>query len=127
MNSAPPRPHLTGHDTHNRNEPSVVRDARILCILVMIISGIWILAGGFALASPDRQGKEVLMLPVGIGIFGVALWHFFQLNNRNSLAWGLQQVFSGLGLFAFPLGTIINVLILTKWYKPEVRAWFGMD
>ena len=41
-------------------------------------------------------------------------------------AWNVQAVVSVLGLLAFPLGTLLHLLILLKWFRPETKSWFGL-
>ena len=68
-------------------------------------------------------------------IFGVAmvvclcflfffLWIGIGLLKGKKLAWYLQIAMSILGVVGFPVGTVLNVLILVFFFRPSVRNYF---
>lgn len=109
-----------------KNAPSGVRDARTLAWLGVIGSGLclFILIAAFlntgfavALGSPVIW-VEALLFPFYVWLLGA-------LKRGATSAYYIQMVVSILGLMGFPLGTLISLYVLFKWFKPETRAWFG--
>lgn len=84
-------------------------------------------------------GNETRSDPVGDGIVKIitsAIYVFFivfniwlngALKKVTSAAWTLQIINSALGLCGFPIGTLIHAYVLSQWFKPEVKAWFGVN
>lgn len=58
-------------------------------------------------------------------IIGANVWLLKAFKTRQKAAWNLQIVLSILGLFGFPLGTLIHGYILSQWFKPQTKAWFS--
>lgn len=60
----------------------------------------------------------------------IALANIFlitSLRKGNPVAWHVQMVLSLLGLLGFPIQTVIHALVLSKWFKPDTKAWFGLS
>jgi len=76
--------------------------------------------------EPDEGVIEKIVTAGFLSLmWGIAIWHNRALKKGLSYAWGTQIVLSVLGLFGFPLGTLINIYILSQWGKPETKRWFG--
>jgi hypothetical protein len=69
----------------------------------------------------ERIGQAVLYFL----LWAVAIWQNGALKRAAPSAWITQIILSVLGLLGFPLGTIINGYILSQWFQPETKAWFG--
>ena len=57
----------------------------------------------------------IAVLAVGVGV---------SLLKGKKFAWYLQVAFSVLGLFGFPIGTILNAVILIFFFQSPVRGYF---
>jgi type II secretory pathway pseudopilin PulG len=72
----------------------------------------------------DTRGALVftaLLLPFGFLYLaaGIGLWKLKPFGRT------MEIIFACLGLFGFPLGTIISILILVYLFKPEVKLLFS--
>ena len=101
-----------------------------IIVLPMLI-GVLLLSGanfgmGPSIGSPPTSAVErgVAALLYGV-LLGVNIWLNRALKAGKPAAHTVQTVLSCLGLLAFPLGTAIHIYILTQWFRPEVKAWFG--
>ena len=108
-----------------RNAPSGVRDARIIIVLNMIyeVLVLAMAAGGLLRNAPLGSPLVCALLAV---IFAVQVWLLMSLRRGKPGAWEVTLVLSVLGLLAFPVGTLINIILLVKWFKPETKAWFAV-
>lgn len=61
------------------------------------------------------------VLPLSINI-----WLAISLRNGGKTAWVLQVIVSFTGLITFPIGTILHAYILSRWFRPETKSWFGL-
>jgi hypothetical protein len=116
-----PVPVVKSGDWHSA--PLVVRSwAYTLAFLSM-----WIvfLFGALSLIGPEPMPQKIGITIFCLALFAVFLWQRKKLQNSAILAWKLQILLSILGLIWFPLGTLIHGYILSQWFKPEVKAWFG--
>jgi len=125
-----PIPVLSWEPDVPRTEPPVVRDVRILCILVMVTYGGLVSMGGYEAITASSSGKDAggglaIMTIYGMCL-AVAITLYIGLKNRNRVAWVAQSVISWVGVFGFPVGTLIHYSILSRWFKPEVKTWFDM-
>lgn len=89
-----------------------------------VLVGVFIVIGSLA---AGRGGPRAIVL-VGLILGGVG---FLQVLCGLGL-WGLksygrtlQLVFGWIGLIAFPIGTVISILILVYFFKPGVKALFS--
>lgn len=120
-----PLPHLTGQILPSGTMPRIVRDARLLNILALIICSFGILAELLTLSNSQDRMETVGQLLFYAALGGFFFWHTLQLKRGASHAWSIQMILSCLGLFGFPLGTLIHGLVLSKWFTRETKAWFG--
>jgi hypothetical protein len=121
-----PAPVLTGEPIVTpATMPPIVRDARILAVLGMLGSGIGAIGN---LLDPDKGGvvATVAVLALYGAFLAIYIWLFGALKQGNPAAWRAQRALAFLGLIGFPLGTIIYIYLLSKWSKPETKAWFGL-
>lgn len=105
-----------------KDAPQIVKSVRLLTLLA--VCGLPLLIGFSFMSEKDIAEKIVLS-----GFFCV-LWVFqiymlFALKNGAKPAWIIQIIISCLGLTGFPVGTLIHAYILSHWFKPETKAWFG--
>ena len=121
-------------------KPPVVRDARFTAVLMLIFcifgalvsTGILVasIMGSSGFPDPQRRARETAQaFLLTLGCFGFAalyIWLLVGLKRRYLAAWRVQAALAVLALLAFPLGTILHALILTRWFKPETKAWFGL-
>ncbi len=81
-----------------------------------------------ALFSARSMGSERITIAVLYAILlAVDIWLNRALKKGAAAAWTVQIILSCLGLLAFPLGTAIHAYILSQWFKPETKAWFGQS
>lgn len=76
--------------------------------------------------SEAKDTVEAVITSIIYAAFsGFIIWLNIGLKKGFRGAWTAQFVVSVVGLLGFPLGTIIHGHILSKWSKPDVKAWFG--
>lgn len=112
-----------------QSAPPIVRGwAYPLTWLAIVVFPILILVslmgGDKDLSSP---GERIILAAIYALFFGGAIWLNRALKKGAPAAWIVQIIFSALGLLGFPLGTIIHGYILSQWFKPETKAWFGQS
>jgi hypothetical protein len=116
-----------------KNAPSVVRGwAYPLTWLGIIGMAIFIGVSLLGYSDPaNAQPAPMIERVIEAAVYSVFLaatvWLNYALKKGIAAAWTVQLIFSILGLCGFPLGTAINVYILSQWSKPEVKAWFGLN
>ena len=93
-----------------------------IVVLPLIIAAIFL--GMMEKESPAERAGMAIFYAV---LWGVAIWHNRALKRGASYAWPVQIILSILGLCGFPVGTFINIYILSQWFKPETKAWFGQN
>ncbi len=54
----------------------------------------------------------------------LAIWIGLSLLKGKKFAWYVQVAFSVLGLFGFPIGTILNAVILLFFFQHSTRDYF---
>jgi len=120
-----------------REMPGVVRAARLLALIAAVLGGllfamVLLMAIGGKAEVTVSSPALLPLVPVipwffvalmGI-LVGVSLWLFRALAQGTPAAWSVGLVWSVIGLAGFPVGTIINGLILHYWVRPETKAWF---
>jgi hypothetical protein len=98
-------------------------------VVLPIVMGLALFGGGDA-RTAERIGAAGGPQGMVVAIIYGALWAYTIWLNRSlkkgaPAAWAGQIALSALGLLGFPVGTIIHGYILSQWFKPEVKAWFG--
>ncbi|MGC9553694.1 MAG: hypothetical protein ACP5EK_00080 [Thermoplasmatota archaeon] len=90
--------------------------------VLMITGGLMVLGGGF-LGLPGLAVAAAGGLVFFLGLFGfLVAWGLW---NRMNWARRVAIVFALLGLLAFPVGTIISLLLLWYLFKPGAKKAFG--
>jgi hypothetical protein len=108
-----------------QSAPPIVRSwAYTLAFLGMIGGGFVMVAGAFM--PNDRIGGLVGGILIGAILFAVSFWQRKAIRRGDRNAWTVQIILSALGLTSFPIGTLIHGYVLMNWFKPEVKAWFGI-
>jgi hypothetical protein len=108
-----------------QNAPIVIRGwAYTIAFLGMLAGAVMSVMGLF---NDDSMAEKAGGLIFCILFFAGMLWQRTGLRRGTGAAWTVQIVLSALGLLAFPLGTLVHGYILSKWFKPEVKAWFGQQ
>ena len=93
-----------------------------LALLSMFATILFCVVNGF---GNDPLGEKIFVSVVMVFVFAFFFWLRKAIRQGAKGAWVSQIVLSGLGLLAFPLGTLVHGYILSQWFKPEVKAWFG--
>lgn len=105
-----------------------------LCLAVLIFGNILSLYEFVSKQITQVSGQATLGVGLNV-IFGTALifglafalFYLFVglgLLKGRKLAWYFQVALSAIGLLGFPLGTILNGLILVFFFLPNTRAYF---
>ena len=112
-----------------------------VCMLFAVLSLIGLLFGG-TFGITDYLTKQINQygappnLSLGMNLlfvlfFLVALTFLLSflslgigLLKGRRLAWYFQVAMCALGLFGFPVGTIINTVILVLFFQPAIRDYF---
>ncbi|MBV9867085.1 MAG: hypothetical protein JO316_17155 [Abitibacteriaceae bacterium] len=81
---------------------------------------------GAAARGAGPVGGIVMAFFYGL-LLAVDIWLNRALKQGTPAAWTVQIVLSALGLCGFPIGTLIHGYILSQWFSPETKAWFGLS
>jgi len=112
-----------------RKRPVVITILAVLDILggiVTMIAGAVVLVANFAGDTRELDPVISVILGAFVGILGlVHLMVGLGLLRLQSWARMAQIVLSCIGLLGFPLGTIINALILFYFFRPGMSALFS--
>ena len=112
-------------------EPPLERPAvvTVLAVLQFLGAAIWLLAAIMTAAAAAMDAEQagvaagIAIVVAGAGALqlscGLGLWRL-RPHGRT-----LQLVFAWIGLLAFPIGTIISILILVYMFKPGIKALFS--
>lgn len=106
------------------NAPGVVKGWAYVLTWLNIVFTPLIMAVGFFDDKSKMDEKIGVSLFLGI-IWVAAIWLNRAMKKGSPAAWTAQIIFSAIGLLGFPIGTAINIYILSQWFKPEIKAWFG--
>ncbi|HEX8833254.1 MAG TPA: hypothetical protein VF719_03600 [Abditibacteriaceae bacterium] len=109
-----------------KSAPPVVKGwAYPLTWLSIIIFGMILIASLF---TNDRSISDKVGGTVVCGIIlAISIWLNQALKKGVRAAWTVQIIASAFGVLGFPVGTLIHGYILSQWFKPETKAWFGMN
>ena len=106
-----------------------MKSVALLAFVGMVFTPLLILMGIFGLASSPRVQASlpynITLLTFYFLLFAASAWLRFALKKAVPAAWTVQLVLSCLGVLGFPIGTLIHGYILSQWFKPETKAWFG--
>ncbi len=109
-------------------EKNAPQGIKILSALY-ILNGIWILI--FPFAQPfllDWKEIPILGIPItGILCWIVALIYFgiaVCLLKGGPLVWVITVIFAFIGLLFWPLGTILNIIVLMYLFSPGIRKLY---
>ncbi|HEX8236489.1 MAG TPA: hypothetical protein VF600_11070 [Abditibacteriaceae bacterium] len=104
--------------------PKIVKNwAYQLTWLAIVLLPIVVIAAVFT--SPMPAGEAAGLILFYSVLWAVNIWLNRSLKKGAPAAWVTQIVISVLGLLAFPIGTLIHGYVLSQWFKPETKAWFG--
>ena len=118
------RPDLVINRSDWKSAPPIVRGWAYPLTWLNIVATPVIMLASFA--DGNSVSAEKISLSVFLGLlFIFVVWLNRVLKKGAPAAWNGQIVLSIIGLFGFPVGTLINVYILSQWFKPETKAWFG--
>ena len=76
--------------------------------------------------APLLQVLGITLFVGGLLLAVQYVWLGASLLGGKKTAWYIQVVFSILGLFAVPVGTVINAVILILFFQDKTRALFGI-
>jgi hypothetical protein len=98
----------------------------VICIAIVgLLAAIAI--PNIAMGKPSANITPVIFLLCVCVVFAaVFLWLFINLGKLNPAARRVQIIVSILGLFSFPLGTILHGLILYSMFRPDTKQAFGL-
>ena len=106
--------------------PLVVKSwAYILTWLGLIFTPIAMVIVFSTSRSQESTSTKLGMFTFYVLLFAFLWWLNRAIKSGKPVAWTVQIILSILGLLAFPLGTLIHGYILSQWFKPETKAWFG--
>ena len=104
--------------------PLVVRGWDYIVTWLALIILPFVMVAGFS-DEDSNTGEKIGGLIFVALIFAMFVWLNRALKNGKPAAWTAQIVVSVFGLLGFPLGTAVHAYILSQWFKPETKAWFG--
>lgn len=114
-----------------KSAPQIVKSVALLAFVGMVFTPLLILMGIFGLTSSPRVQASlpynITLLTFYFLLFAASAWLRFALKKAVPAAWTVQLVLSCLGVLGFPIGTLIHGYILSQWFKPETKAWFGLQ
>jgi uncharacterized membrane protein YeaQ/YmgE (transglycosylase-associated protein family) len=107
-----------------KSAPKIVKNwAYQLTWVVLFFLTIGLLAGLFSVW--ESAGEKVFGVVFTGLIAALFLWLGRALKNGAPAAWTVQIIVSVIGLLFFPFWTLVNIYVLSQWFKPETKAWFG--
>jgi hypothetical protein len=120
-------PNVINHSDF-RTAPPAVRDAKTLTSVATVLYG---MIGLLMLASllSERRATPIEGILVPIFFLAIAIANGIQVHfhrTGNPTGWRIQIGLSTLALLGFPLLTLINGLLLAKWFRLETKAWYGL-
>jgi type IV pilus assembly protein PilA len=131
----PPRPSSAAAHAANSIEIETATNGRqgpVRPGVVSLLAVLQFIAGGFLALMPatlltmPQIGLPEVLVAVLLGFLGaLQLRCGFGLWNLKRYGRTIQLVFSWIGLIAFPIGTIVSILILVYLYKPGVKILFS--
>ena len=107
---------------HIRHEASI----KSVGVLYFLGSAFMVVAGFTQLASP-RAGQNVMLAVLFLGLAAVQIWAGIGLRRLKLPGRLAAGILSGLGLLAFPVGTIINGYILYLLYSKKGSTVFSPE
>ena len=138
-NFTPVQPQATIMDRSDwKTAPSIVRGWAYPLTWLGIVVLPFAMLGTMALIS--RAGIiAVLLLAFFVALFAADIWLNQNFKKGAPAAWVLQIVLSSLSVLSLPIslltrggnpigsivGFLIHGYILSQWFKPETKAWFG--
>ena len=93
-------------------------------VMIAVLAGVSDDSGRGNLPGSDPVERGVYLVIFGV-LLGINIWLNRALKRGASAAWVVQIIISVLGLLSFPVGTLIHGYLLSQWFKPETKAWFG--
>jgi hypothetical protein len=106
-----------------------VRSTRLLnavmAVIYIIIVVAQFLRSPHSADSAEEVGRITGCIMIIVLAIGLPSWLAQEFRKGNPKAWSVQIAFSALGLLNCPLGTLINGYILSQWFRPDVKVWFG--
>lgn len=110
-----------------KTAPPIVKSARALALLTIIVGALFLVGALMIIDSTGSIEASARPLLLSILCVGMGGWLSFGHRQGQSVAWTGQVVLSAIGLTGFPIGTLIHGYLLSKWFAPEVKAWYGRD
>jgi hypothetical protein len=107
-----------------KSAPRIVRDCGGILPILGILFGVIMMGVGF---FEGDVGMRIFCVVFGAFLIALNFWLRGAMRKGLPIAWTVQIILSALGVFSFPLGTIIHGYILFHWFKPETKAWFGQQ
>ena len=121
-----PVPQLASRDW--KSAPPIVKGwAYPLTWLGIIILPLIIIAAIAGVGDNQSTFERIAAAGLYSVLLAVDIWLNRALKKGTSAAWTVQMIISILGLCGFPVGTLIHGYILSQWFKPETKAWFGVQ
>lgn len=112
-------------------QPSIISSVRfwymfqIVIICLVLVFGLLAVSGGHN-SGGDVFGGIAVMIVYGFSLV-VLIAAYILAGRRTTAGYYIVLVLSIIGILAFPIGTIISVYILTKWFNPDLKAWYGVS
>ncbi|MCA1595463.1 MAG: hypothetical protein LC772_03435, partial [Chloroflexi bacterium] len=111
-------------------QPPIISSVRFWYMFQIILTGLAVAFGLYAVTQAPAAGAQPFVGSVMVVYYAIALAiliaAYILAGKRTSAGYYTVLVLSFLGLLALPLGTIVSIYILTKWFKPELKAWYGV-
>jgi len=126
--------------THDdwKTAPSIVRGwAYPLTWLGIVILPLAMIGAGILIKTAGTTG--ILLMAFFLALFIADVWLNRSFKKGVPAAWIVQIVLSGISVLSLPInllsrggnpiggmiGFAIHAYILSQWFKPETKAWFG--
>lgn len=92
----------------------------ILLALLLVVALVFLSIGG-------RIGSNIRLFAVLLLLIGLWLVVPYLIWKRNKIGRYLGIVGAFLDLFAFPIGTVLGIVLLYLFFHPEVKAYFEKE
>ncbi|MDQ2730266.1 MAG: hypothetical protein M3Y56_01290 [Armatimonadota bacterium] len=106
-------------------QPPVVRGARAWFMVQAVLSALMIVPFAVISATPDSFNNPAPMVFALIITLIASVTTIRLIDRRAKSAWTWSLALAAFSLTSFPIGMAVGAYILSSWFKPETKAWFG--
>jgi hypothetical protein len=128
---APPQPPAVFQGPRDWSAaPHGVRTAYTINVVAIVLGliGYCLVALGYSQSARASDDNVVIAVMTVIVIVFEAVGFILLAAHKRAwpIGWVLQLIVAIVGLMGIPIYTIMYAVLLMRWFKPDVRAWYGV-